>query len=134
MTRAPLLRRLGVSLVEVLVAVVVCGAGISVIATGVSASVRGEAYAGDMTRAVDHVELLLARLESGEIPLEELPAKGDFSEDGAEDLSWSVELDTTDVENLGMATIKVTWTTHGIERDITLERWLFTDPLSKGER
>ena len=122
--------RRGLTLVEVLVAVVLCGAGLAVVSTGISSAIRGEAYAGNLNRAADHVELIMGRLESGVLPLED--AEGDFSEDGAADLAWEVRLDNTNVEGLQVATVTVLWESQGVERDFVVPREFFVDPLIGG--
>lgn len=118
--------RRGVTLVEVLVAVTICGAGLALIASAASGAVRAEAYAASVSRAVDHADLVLGRLESGELLLED--ASGDFSEDGAPELTWSIKIDTTDTANLSVAEVTVTWTLHNVQRDLVLERMVFVDP------
>jgi hypothetical protein len=123
-------RRAGLTLIEVLVAVVVCGAGIAVVASAVAGTVRAEAYAANLVRAADHVELILARVESGILPIE--PDSGDFAEDGEGDLSWELEVETTQVEGLKLLRVTVAWQSHGVDRDLTVERQLFMDPLVGG--
>ncbi len=121
-------RRAGMTLVEVLVAVVLCGAGLAVVASGASGAIRAEAYAGDLARAADHLELLLARLESGELELQS--AEGDFAEDGAADLAWAVDVTPGDLEGLQVATVAVAWTRYGTPRELVCQRTFFVDPLS----
>ena len=123
-------QRRGLTLVEVLVAVVLCGSGLAVVAAGISSSIRGEAYAGNLTRAADHVELIMGRLESGVLALED--ADGDFSEDGAPDLTWEVRLDNTEIEGLQVAAVTVRWESQGVDRDFTVLRDFFVDPLVGG--
>lgn len=125
-------RRRGLTLVEVLVAVVLCGAGLAVVAAGISSAIRGEAYAGNLSRAADHIELIMGRLESGVLLLEN--AEGDFSEDGAPDLTWDVRMDNTEVEGLQVATVTVYWESQGVQRDFSVPREFFVDPLIGGVR
>lgn len=123
------------TLIEVLVAVVVCGAGLSVVAGGVAAAVRAEAYAGQLTRATDHADLVLQRILSGEQALE--AGSGDFSDQGSEDLRWEVAIDTpteTQTEGLQAITVAVGWTAPGGERSLSVTRWIFVDPLAGGVR
>jgi Tfp pilus assembly protein PilV len=127
--------RKSMTLIEVLVAVVVCGAGLAVVAGGVAAAVRAEAHAGQMTRAADHADLVLQRILSGEQALE--AASGDFSDEGAADLRWEVEVDTpteTQTEGLQSVTVGVGWTAPGGERSLSVTRWIFVDPLAGGVR
>lgn len=121
-------RRAGMTLLEVLVAVVVCGAGVAVIAGGVSAGVRGEAYAGDRTRAADQLDLLLAQLESGELPLES--AAGDLPDAGDPPLRWEVDVEQGDLEGLQVARVTVLWDRYGSERRLSVARSFFVDPLT----
>lgn len=123
------------TLIEVLVAVVVCGAGLAVVAGGVAAAVRAEAHAGQLTRAADHADLVLQRLISGEQDLE--AASGDFSDEGYEDLRWEVEIDTpteTQTEGLQAITVVVAWNSPAGERTLSVKRWIFVDPLAGGVR
>ena len=125
-------RRSALTLVEVLVAVVVCGAGIAVVATAVSACVRAEAYAGNLVRAADHAQLVLTRVESGILPIE--AAAGDFTDEGHTDLFWELDVENTVVEGLQVLTVTIVWVSQGVERDYTVERQIFIDPLIGGTR
>ncbi len=116
----------GVTLVEVLIAVVLCGAGLAVVATGISGAIRAEAYSDDLVRAADHLDLLLARLESGELELSD--DVGDLAEDGAPDLIWTVEVGAGDLEGLQVARVTVGWRRHGVDRELVCERAFFIDP------
>jgi len=126
-------RARGITLIEVLVATVVCGAGVAIAAGGVAAAVRAEAYAEDTTRAAEHLDLILAQLEGGVLALED--ASGTFDGDDearserADGLTWEVVLGTTDVANLNTARVTVRWTRHGVERELSVERLYFVDPL-----
>lgn len=127
--------RRGLTLIEVLVAVVLCGAGLAVVAGGVAAAVRAEAHAGEITRAADHIDLVFQRLLSGELALEN--AVGDFSDDGASELRWAVEVDTpTETQTEGLQSLRVTvfWTAVQGERQLSALRWIFIDPLQGGVR
>jgi Tfp pilus assembly protein PilV len=120
------------TLVEVLVAVVICGAALTLAAGGVASAVRADAYAARLTTAADHAELLLGRLECGALPLED--ARGDFEEDGQPDLAWEVTVDTTDIEGLSAAQVTVRWEAQGQQRELSVERLFFLDPLQGGVR
>lgn len=132
-------RARGLTLIEVLVAVVLCGAGLAVASLGIAASIRADAHADDLARAADGLEHLLARLESGELPLEEsagvLEGQGESwgtSEPGAPQLQWELALSPTDVEGLQEARLTVFWARQGAEHDLSATRWVFVDPLSGG--
>jgi len=122
------MRRRSFSLVEVLVALTLCGAGLAVVASAAAAGIRGEGYAGGLTRATDHAELILTRLESGELELD--AAEGDFEEEGVPELSWKVEVDTTELENLSLVSVTIVYPLHGQERELSVKRWVYTDPLA----
>lgn len=114
------------TLVEVLVAVVVCGAGLAIAAAGVSSAVRAEGHADDLSRAAAHLELLLARVEAGVLPLSD--ATGTFEEDGAPELSWSIVCRPGEREALTDVQATVRWTRLGAERELSVQRLLFVDP------
>lgn len=116
----------GMTLVEVLVAVVVCGAGLAIAAAGVSAAVRAEGHAADLSRAAHHLELLLGRLEAGVLPLSD--AEGTFADDGEPDLAWSVVCRPGEREALTDVQAAVRWTRLGTERELAVQRLLFIDP------
>lgn len=125
------MRRL--TLIEVLVAVVLCGAGLAIVAGGVAASVRAESYADDLSRAADHAELVMTRLESQELALEN--QSSDFADDGQPDLSYDVEVyNPQDVQTEGLSEITITirWTRYNQERTFELVRWVFIDPQAGG--
>lgn len=127
--------RRGLTLVEVLIAVVLCGAGLAVVAGGVAAAVRAESHAGQLTRAADHADLILQRMVSGELALES--SVGDFSEEGAADLRYLVEVDTppeTQTEGVQVIRVTVAWDAVQGERTLTVSRWIFLDPLQGGVR
>ena len=104
-------------------AVVVAGAGVAVVATAVAAVLRAEGFAEGLTRATSHLDLVLTRLESGELPLED--AAGDFSEEGAPDLKWSVVIDNTDIEGLRAVECTVLWPLHGEDRELSVVRLMY---------
>lgn len=120
------------TLVEVLVAVVVCGAGLALVSAGLSGAIRAEAYAADLDRAASHVQLLAARIDSGELELSD--ARGTFEAEGADDVSWEITTANadTDVSGLTSYTITIRWTRQGVQRDLSVERWVFVDPLVGG--
>ncbi|MGE0710177.1 MAG: hypothetical protein AB7N76_07550 [Planctomycetota bacterium] len=116
-------------------AVVLCGAGLAIVAGGVAAAMRAESYADDLTRAADHVDLLLARLESQELAIED--ASGDFGDDGADDLFWEVAVTAPqDVQLEGLQEVRVTvrWLRYSSEQELSIVRWMFLDPQQGGVR
>jgi hypothetical protein len=119
-------RRRGATLIEVLVAVVVCGSGLAVAATGISAALRAETHADDLSRATACLDLLLARVEGKVLPLE--TAKGDFAADGEPDLAWDLTVEPGEKEGLMDARLVVRWTRHDAERELAITRLIFVDP------
>ena len=125
--------RRAMTLVEVLVAVVVCGAGVAVVAGGIAAAVRADGHAERLTRAAGNLELLLAQVESQVLPLED--GEGDFSESGGQsDMRWALSVGTTEIEGLVSISATVLWEESGIEHDLSVERLVFIDPLMGGVR
>lgn len=122
------------SLVEVLVAVVVCGAGLAVAASGIAAAVRAEAHAERLSRAAAHLEQLLAEVESGVLPLEDGEGVFEGEDAAAIALRWSLHVSTTDVEGLLSIQATVLWDEGGLAHDLSVERLLFVDPLLGGLR
>ncbi|HBP23144.1 MAG TPA: hypothetical protein DEA08_35900 [Planctomycetes bacterium] len=123
------------TLIEVLVAVVLCGAGLAIVAGGVAASVRAESFADDLSRAADHAELVMTRLESQELALEN--QSSDFTDDGQPDLAYEVEVNNPqDVQTEGLSeiTVRVSWVRYNQERTFELVRWVFVDPQAGGVR
>ena len=121
-------RSRGVTLIEVLVAVVVCGAGLAIASGGISTILRADVHAEDLTRAADHLELLLARVESKVVPLE--AARGDFNADGAPELRWELVVAPGEREGLTDVRATVTWTRWGQERELAVSRLIFVDPAA----
>jgi hypothetical protein len=114
------------TLVEVLVAVVVCGAGLVIAASAVAAALNAEGHADDLSRAATHLELLLGKVESGVVALE--ADEGDFTEEGAPELKWSITVEPGEREGLTDVQLSVKWTRLNQERDLTVTRLVFTDP------
>lgn len=127
--RPPLARRArGVTLVEVLVTAVVCGAGLAVIASAISTSIRAEGRAEGVGKATRLLALQLGRLEGGVIAPQD--TSGTFSDEGDDDISWSLVTTPSDVANLLQCTLTVTWDEHGETRDLSLVRLLYLDPAA----
>ncbi|MBX3467810.1 MAG: hypothetical protein KF878_13075 [Planctomycetes bacterium] len=109
-----------------LIAVVIAGGALALAAAGVSAAVRAEAHAGDLSLAATHLELLLGRVEAGVLPLSN--AEGTFEEDGAADLRWSVVVTPGEREGLTDALLTVRWTRLGLERELSVSRLIYIEP------
>jgi len=121
-------RRRGITLVEVLLAAVVCGAGLSVILSGIAATAKADIHAEALVRATRLLELELGRLEGGVVPL--AAATGDFSLDGAPDVSWTIDVQPTDTTNLNAVTLTATWkeNQNDDDRTFSIVRLIFQDP------
>ncbi len=116
----------GITLVEVLLASVVCGAGISVILSAMSTSIRADVYAENRVKAARLLELTLGRVEGGILPPQ--AGTGDFSADGEPDFTYSIAVDDGDQPNLQQITIDVQWMESGTPHDVDVVRLIFTDP------
>ena len=124
--------RAGVTWVEVVVAVTLCGAGLAVVSTGLAAAVRAEGYAADHSRAARLLDLVLARIDAQVLDLAD--QDGDFTEEGAPEVRWEIETGTTTIENLQELTVTVRWDEPGGEREVSVVRQVFVDPLAGGTR
>lgn len=125
--RARLRRRdRGITLVEVLLAAVVVGAGLAVILSAMSTSIRAEMNADNKVKAARLLEVTLGRLEGGVLGAQS--ASGDFTEDGEPDFRWSTDAADTDTANLQQVTVTITWVEHGDEHTIDAVRLVYTDP------
>jgi Tfp pilus assembly protein PilV len=114
------------TLVEVLVAVVICGAALTIAAGGIAAALRADDAADDLARASSCMRLLLARLESGAVALE--AGTGDFADDGEPGFTWEVTVEPGEVEGLTDCHLAVRWTRFNQERELDVSRLLFVDP------
>ena len=114
------------TLVEVLVAVVVCGAGLAVAASGISQSLRAAGHADDLDRGARLLDTLLARLEAGVLKLED--QEGDFDAEGYPDVAWTIIVRPGTLEGISDATVTVLWTRTGQLRELVVTRSIFVDP------
>ncbi len=114
------------TLVEVLVAVVVCGAGLAVAASGISQSLRAAGHADDLDRGARLLDTLLARLEAGVLKLED--QEGDFDAEGAPDVAYTVIVRPGTLEGISDATITVLWSRTGQLRELVVTRSIYVDP------
>jgi hypothetical protein len=119
-------RSRGVTLVEVLLAAVVCGAGLAVIAGAIATSIRTEVRADGMVRAARLLDLQLGRIEGGILPLQ--AASGTFEEEGEADVQWDIAVEPATVANLQQVTLTAEWLEGGDSRDLQLVRLIFVDP------
>jgi type II secretory pathway pseudopilin PulG len=119
-------RSRGLTLVEVLLAAVVTGAGLAVVCEAITMSIRADIRADNMIRVARLLDLQVNRLEGGVLPIQ--AATGDFSDDGEADVTWNLAVDTTDTANLQQVTITATWIEHGEPHDLDVVRLMYTDP------
>ena len=120
----------GFTLVEVLVALVLCSAGIVVVSGAISQCVLSDGKAGELELAADLMEGLLAQLSSGEVELSS--GSGTFDDVGYPEVRWSVEVDPGEIEGLVEARCAVLWTSTTGERSLELQRSYFLDPIAGG--
>jgi Tfp pilus assembly protein PilV len=126
MRRAQVRRDRGITLVEVLLASVVVGAGVAVILESISTAIRADIYADNKVKAARLLDMQLGRIEGGVLPLD--AANGDFSEDGEPDFSYTVAVDQAEQANLEQITIDVTWLEHGDQHQLEAVRLYYNDP------
>jgi prepilin-type N-terminal cleavage/methylation domain-containing protein len=120
------MRRRGFTLLECLIATVVVGAGIAVALAGISASLRAEVHSQNASRAARLLDEMLGRIEGGEIQVE--AASGDFTAQGAPDVTWTIVVNATDQPNLNEMVLTAQWTEHGDPVDASVTRWFFQPP------
>jgi len=98
--------RSGFTLIEVLVAIVLLGVGVAGVHIGLSAVARNTARLEESARAnrlgARKLDELIANGEAATGN-----ASGDFSEEGAPNISWSLSSEPTGVENLNAIVLTV---------------------------
>ncbi len=131
----------GLTLIEVLIAVVVLTAGIVVVASGLTTALRAESWAEDEARAATVAGAILARMEAGELPIEE--TSGDVASDFPDDVPWQrydldadtqertpvtgdllyeITMATTDLEDFEEVTVTIAWTDGPTQRTLSVVR------------
>lgn len=123
--------RTGLTLIEVLVATVLCGAGLVVACLALGGVVRSEDGAAQRVLAARALDRLMARVEAEELPL--TPDKGDFGAEGEPWLRWEITVGAGEVEGLQELTFTVRWTTPRGELSLDVQRAFFVDPLGTGK-
>src|SRR5271169_3946959 len=93
-TRRRRRRARGFTLVEVLMAAVVVGGGLALVASALSSSIRAEGHADNLVRVSRLLDLQLGRIEGYVIPAQN--GTGDFTLDGEPDVTWTMTVDQTD--------------------------------------
>ncbi|MEZ6187026.1 MAG: prepilin-type N-terminal cleavage/methylation domain-containing protein [Planctomycetota bacterium] len=124
------MRARGLTLIEVLVALVVCTAGLVVVSGAISQCLLVDGRAGEMEQAADLMEVLLAQLGSGELELSS--QSGDFADQGYAEVRWALQVDPGQLEGLVETTCTVSWTTPAGDRSFEVQRSFFLDPLAGG--
>lgn len=110
----------GFTLVEVLVAMVVTVAALTILAQGFAEGGRASAASQKATRAAILAGEILAELETGELAAD-ASASGKFDEEP--DYSWVVKSDE-DEPGLRLLTVTVSWTERSEKREYVLSRLL----------
>ena len=116
----------GITLVEVLVASVVVGAGLATVLSAISTSVRADVFAENRVKAAHLIELQLGRIEGNVLPVS--PGSGDFLADGESNFTYTIAVDDADQPNLQQITVAVQWTEQGNPRELSVIRLIFNDP------
>lgn len=97
----------GYTLVEVLLALVICASVLVIAAQGFSIGATAASGASKLSRAVMLAEMVVAEYETGERSLT-ASGEGDFSPDWPE-FSWASTIETTTIEGLSQLTVTVAW-------------------------
>src|SRR5262249_44280588 len=123
-------RQRGLTLVEVLVAAVVVGAGLALVASALSSAIRAESHSENLVRISRLLDLQLGRIEGGVLPVQ--AATGDFSTDGEPDVTWTISVDPTQTANMVQVTIEADWDESGTRQDMEIYRLIYQDPDAAG--
>lgn len=116
----------GLTLVEVLMATVVVGAGLALVASGLATSIRAEAHADNLVRVSRLIDLQIGRLEGGVLAVQN--ATGDFSLDGHPDVTWTITVGNTLTANLQQVTVEADWDEAGTAQSMQIARLFYQDP------
>ncbi|GEM_PF-1151432 len=120
-------RNAGFTLVEVIVAVVILGTGVAMMAQGVTAAIRANARVQRITRASMAADEIFQRMEIGEIDVQTqnegtledvgLPVgsggAGEAEEDYRTVFRWESEVQTWTEEDLYLVILTVYWNLYG---------------------
>jgi hypothetical protein len=107
-------------------AAVVVGAGLALVASALSASLRAESHAENLIRISRLLDLQLGRIEGGVLALQN--ATGDFSADGEPDVTWTISVDPTETANMQQVTIEADWEEQSQKQDMEVYRLIYQDP------
>ncbi len=110
----------GFTLIEVLVALVVAVAAMSLVSQGLSTGARASTTSQFTTRAALFAQRILTDLESGERTLGQSQS-GKFEDDG--DFSWEARSETRE-QGLYDVTITIKWEERSQKREFVLKRLL----------
>ncbi|HKS17244.1 MAG TPA: type II secretion system minor pseudopilin GspI [Planctomycetota bacterium] len=116
------LARSGFTLIEVLVALVVVTAALTIVAQGFLTGGRASVASQNETLATMLAESKMAEVEAGIISTQS-SATGTF-EPERPDFSWKTDVETTTVTGLTKLTLTVTWKEREEERTFVLTRLL----------
>ena len=110
----------GFTLIEVLVALVVAVAAMSLVSQGLSTGARASTPSQFTTRSALFAPRILTALESGARTLGQTPS-GKFEDDG--DFSWEARSETQE-QGLYEVTVTIKWEERSQKRDFVLKRLL----------
>jgi prepilin-type N-terminal cleavage/methylation domain-containing protein len=113
----------GLTLMEVLVAMIVLGVAIVGIAQGFTVGLRAASTARGTTTATQLAVAKLAELDAGLVPVTQ-DDEGDFEDFGEPDFRWRIESRTTSWLGLYEVVVTVTWPDRGTTRDLTVVQWM----------
>ncbi len=121
--RDPGTSRRGLTLLEVLVAMIVLGVAIVGIAQGFTVGLRAASAARGTTIATELVATKLAELDAGLIPVTQ-DDEGDFSDYGEPDFHFRIDSRTTSWLGLYEIVLTVEWPDRGGTRDLIVVQWM----------
>jgi prepilin-type N-terminal cleavage/methylation domain-containing protein len=113
----------GFTLLEVIIAISILTIGILAVASMQISSIKGNSFAGGVTEgttwAGDQVERLMA-LPYGHNDLDQAQNPHQATE-GRYTINWNVA-DDTPITNAKTINVTVTWTDHGVQKSVSLQR------------
>jgi len=111
--------RRGFTLIEVLVALVVAVAALSLLSQGFMTGARASSTSQNATRAALYAQRVLTDFETGELPVSSTQS-GTFDDDP--DFSYETQFSTGDVTGLTKITVTVKWKERNDDRKYELVR------------
>jgi len=121
--RNPGATRSGMTLLEVLVAMIVLGVAVVGIAQGFTVGLRAAAIARATSTAMELARAKLAEVDAGLIPVTQ-DDDGDFADYGEPDFRYTLDSRTTDYTGLYEVVLTVEWPDRGETRSHTVIQWM----------